>query len=74
MTAANMNFRILVNGVLSHTSGTQTFTAAQRTYKGWALSSTNATFNSGDDLRFQFRCTSGFWQDTCAVVVLKAII
>ncbi len=74
MTATNMNFRVLVNGVLSHTSGTQTFTAAARTYKGWALTSTDAIFNAGDDLRFQFRCTSGFWQDTCAVVVLKCII
>jgi len=69
-----MNFRVLVNGVTSHTSGSQTFTAAARTYKGWVLTSTNATFNAGDDLRFQFRCTSGVWQDTCAVVVLKCII
>ena len=74
MTATNMNFRVLVNGVASHTSNTQTFTAAARTYKGWALSSTDAIFNAGDDLRFQFRCTSGLWQDTCAVVVLKCII
>ena len=74
MTGTNMNFRVLVNGVTSHTSGSQTFTAAARTYKGWVLTSTDAIFNSGDDLRFQFRCTSGFWQDTCAVVVLKCII
>jgi hypothetical protein len=74
MTATNMNFRVLVNGVTSHTSGTQTFTAAARTYKGWVLGSTDALFNAGDDLRFQFRCTSGLWQDTCAVVVLKCII
>ena len=74
MTGTNMNFRVLVNGVTSHTSGSQTFTAAARTYKGWVLTSTNATFNAGDDLRFQFRCTSGVWQDTCAVVVLKCII
>ena len=74
MTATNMNFRILVNGTTIYTSSSQTFTAAQRTYKGWVLTSTDALFNSGNDLRFQFRCTSGLWQDTCAVVVLKCII
>jgi hypothetical protein len=74
MTATNMNFRVLVNGITQHTSTTQSFTAASRTYKGWVLGSTDAIFTSGDDLRFQFRCTSGFWQDTCAVVVLKCVI
>jgi hypothetical protein len=74
MTATNMNFRVLVNGFVVHTSSTLTFTAAARTYKGWVLTSSNATFTAGDDLRFQFQCTSGFWQDTCAVVVLKCII
>jgi hypothetical protein len=74
MTATNMNFRVLVNGVSIYTSSTQTFTAASRTYKAWALSDTNATFTAGNDLRVQFRCTSGFWQDTCAVVVLKCVI
>ena len=74
MTGTNMNFRVLKNGSTIHTSGSQTFTAAARTYKGWVLSSTDAIFNAGDDLRFQFQCTSGLWQDTCAVVVLKCII
>ena len=74
MTGTNMNFRVLKNGTTIHTSGSQTFTAAARTYKGWVLSSTDAIFNAGDDLRFQFQCTSGLWQDTCAVVVLKCII
>ena len=74
MTGTNMNFRILVNGVTSHTSSTLTFTAAARTYKGWVLGSTDVIFNAGDDLTFQFRCTSGLWQDTCAVIVLKCII
>ena len=74
MTGTNMNFRVLRNGSAIYTSGSQTFTAAARTYKGWVLGSTDATFFAGNDLRFQFRCTSGFWQDTCAVVVLKCII
>ena len=74
MTATNMNFRVLRNGITIYTSSSQSFTAAARTYKGWELGSTDATFSSGNDLRFQFQCTSGFWQDTCAVVVLKCII
>ena len=74
MTGTNMNFRVLKNGTTIHTSSVQTFTAAARTYKGWVLASTDALFNAGDDLRFQFQCTSGFWYDTCAVVVLKCII
>lgn len=52
----------------------QTFTAAARTYKGWALADDDAEFFAGNDLRFQFKCTSGLWRDTCAVVVLKCII
>jgi hypothetical protein len=74
MTGTNMNFRVLRDGTTIHTSSSQSFTAAARTYKGWVLASTDATFFAGNDLRFQFRCTSGYWQDTCAVVVLKCII
>ena len=74
MTGTNMNWRVLRNGTTIHTSSSQSFTAAARTYKGWVLGSTDATFSAGNDLRFQFRCTSGFWYDTCAVVVLKCII
>ena len=74
MTATNMNFRVLRNGSAIYTSSIQTFTAASRTYKAWVLGSTAATFFAGNDLRFQFQCTSGLWQDTCAVVVLKCTI
>ena len=74
MTGTNLQFRVLRNGSTIYTSSVQTFTAAARTYKGWELASTDAEFFSGNDLRFQFICTSGLWRDTCAVVVLKCTI
>ena len=74
MTGTNLQFRVLRNGSTIFTSAIQTFTAAARTYKGWALADDDAEFYAGNDLRFQFKCTTGLWRDTCAVVVLKCII
>ena len=74
MTGTNLAFRIRINGTTVYTSSTQTFTAAARTYKGWALTSTDAVFNAGDDINFQFICTSGLWRDCTATIVTRCII
>ena len=71
-TADNLQIRVLVNGVTQHTSSTVNFVSpTSRQYNVFDLSDEDIDLQEGDDLRVQFKCTSGLWQDTCASVVFN---
>lgn len=70
-TGTSIGFRILRNGIVGYISSVLNVTPAFRMKKGFVLGDTSFTFSAEDDIRIQFICATGLWQDVVMSIVAE---